>query len=194
MSSHNDFFARIGVGIKRELLIDKVIPGEKVWNRGQLWAIPCSIVIEFEKWDGEELHVFGNSQNLTFGHLHEEKFLALFRFGDVRRYKWIHKCFKVRTPPLGEAVPNLPVVVDPVGGVELTRVTRWGQPVIKTTLEALQLIFAGFQVVTRKLEECVGNLKHEDVRMTMVVNDEDALDRAAHAKVFIVVLETLKTS
>lgn len=45
-----------------------------------------------------------------------------------------------------------------------------------------------------QLEECVGNLKHEDVRMTMVVNDEDALDCAAHAKVFIVVLETLKTS
>ena len=60
-----------------------------------------------------------------------------------------HEYFKVRTPPLGEAVSNLPVVVDPVGGVELTRVTRWGQPVIQTTLEALQLIFAGFQVVTR---------------------------------------------
>jgi len=45
-----------------------------------------------------------------------------------------------------------------------------------------------------QLEECVGNLKHEDVRMTMVVNDEDALDCAAHAKVLIVVLETLKTS
>ena len=60
-----------------------------------------------------------------------------------------HECFKVRMPPLGEAVPNFPVVVDPVGGVELTRVTRWGQPVVQTSLEALQLIFAGFQVVTR---------------------------------------------
>jgi len=55
-----------------------------------------------------------------------------------------HKCFKVRTPPLSEAISNFPVVVDPVGGVELTRVTRWGQPIIQTTLEALQLIFAGF--------------------------------------------------
>jgi len=43
-------------------------------------------------------------------------------------------------------------------------------------------------------EECVGNLNHEDVRMTMVMNDEDAFDRAAHAKVLIVVLETSKTS
>ena len=55
-----------------------------------------------------------------------------------------HECFKVRTPPLGETVSNLPVVVDPMGGVELTRVTRWGQPIIQTTLEAIQLVFARF--------------------------------------------------
>ncbi len=29
-----------------------------------LWVSPCGIVIEFEERDGEELHVFGNSQNL----------------------------------------------------------------------------------------------------------------------------------
>jgi hypothetical protein len=45
-----------------------------------------------------------------------------------------------------------------------------------------------------QLEECVGNLKHEDVRMTMIMNDEDALDCAAHAEVLVVILETLKTS
>ena len=45
---------------------------------------------------------------------------------------------------MGETVSNLPVVVDPVGGVELTRVTRWGQPIIQTTLEAIQLVFARF--------------------------------------------------
>jgi len=39
-----------------------------------------------------------------------------------------------------------------------------------------------------------GSLKPEDVRMTMVVNDEDALDCAVHAKVLVVVLKTLKTS
>lgn len=45
---------------------------------------------------------------------------------------------------MGDAVPNFPVIVDPVRGVELTRVTRWGQPVIQTMLEPLQLVFAGF--------------------------------------------------
>ena len=29
----------------------------------RLWVSPCSVVIEFEERDGEELHVFGNSQN-----------------------------------------------------------------------------------------------------------------------------------
>jgi hypothetical protein len=55
-----------------------------------------------------------------------------------------HECFKIRTPPLGEAVSDFPVVVDPVGCVELARVTRWSQAVIQATLEALQLVFAGF--------------------------------------------------
>ena len=45
-----------------------------------------------------------------------------------------------------------------------------------------------------QLEEGVGDLKHEDMRMTVVMNYKDALDCTAHAKVLIVVLETLQTS
>jgi hypothetical protein len=86
----------------------------------------------------------------TLGHLHQEKFFALFRFGDVRRNKrilrargWIitfdgdgdscvtyHKGLEVGTPPLGETISNFPVVVDPVGSVELTRITRWCQSIV----------------------------------------------------------------
>ena len=36
-----------------------------------------------------------------------------------------HKGLEVGTPPLSKAISNFPVVVDPVGGVELTRITRW---------------------------------------------------------------------
>jgi hypothetical protein len=32
--------------------------------------LPRSIVVEFEKWDGEELHIFGNSQNLYSEQIH----------------------------------------------------------------------------------------------------------------------------
>lgn len=85
--------------------------------------------------------------------MHKKKLLAFFRFGDVRRNKWIlcargwtiyvrfqisgekvtvtyHKGLEIGTPPLGEAISNFPVVVDPVGGVELTRITRWSQSII----------------------------------------------------------------
>jgi hypothetical protein len=42
-----------------------------------------------------------------------------------------------------------------------------------------------------QFEEGVGYLEHEDVWVSMVVHDEYALDCATHAKVLIVVLETL---
>ena len=32
-------------------------------KRKRLWVSPCGVVVEFEERDGEELHVFGNSQN-----------------------------------------------------------------------------------------------------------------------------------
>ena len=40
-----------------------------------------------------------------------------------------------------------------------------------------------------QLEKCVGNLEHEDMRMTMVVHDQDTFYGSSHSKVFIVVLE-----
>lgn len=44
----------------------------------------------------------------------------------------------------------------------------------------------------RQLEEGVGDLQHEDVRVPVVVHDEDALDGAPHAKVLVVVLQALE--
>ena len=45
-----------------------------------------------------------------------------------------------------------------------------------------------------QLEKCVGNLEHEDMRMAMVVHDQDTFYCSSHSKVFIVVLEALQTS
>jgi len=42
-----------------------------------------------------------------------------------------------------------------------------------------------------QLEESVGDLKHKDVGMTVIMHDENTLDRASHAKVLIVILEAL---
>lgn len=43
-----------------------------------------------------------------------------------------------------------------------------------------------------QFEESVGNLKHKNVGVSVVVDDEDAFDRAAHAIVLVVVLQTLQ--
>lgn len=42
-----------------------------------------------------------------------------------------------------------------------------------------------------QLEERVSNLEHEDMRVTVVMHDENALHGATHAKVLIIVLKTL---
>lgn len=79
-------------------------------------------------------------------HLYKEELLAFFRFGNMGRHKWIlcarvggravddnmtgienpthHEGFKVGPPPLGKTVTDFPVIVNPVGGIELAGVTR----------------------------------------------------------------------
>src|SRR6267154_5252834 len=65
-------------------------------------------------------HEASEERRTTLGHLHQEKFFALFRFGDVRRNKRIlrargriimldgdenyHERLEVGTPPLGETI------------------------------------------------------------------------------------------
>ena len=44
-----------------------------------------------------------------------------------------------------------------------------------------------------QLEERVRDLQHEDMWMSVIMHDEDTLDRSSHPKVFIVVLQALKS-
>lgn len=45
-----------------------------------------------------------------------------------------------------------------------------------------------------QLEEGIGNLQHQDVRVVVFVADEDALAGAPHAVLLIVLLQTLQSS
>lgn len=86
-------------------------------------------------------------------HLNKEEFFTLLRLRDMcgdkrvlctrngitivtgahstgKRRATHHERLKIGAPPLGEAVTNLPVVVDAMGRVELTRLGRRGQAVI----------------------------------------------------------------
>lgn len=78
--------------------------------------------------------------------------------------------------------------------VELTRVGRRRKAFVQAALQALALVLAGLQIVARQLEEGIGDLEHQDVRVAMVVHNKNALDGAPHTEVFIVVLEALQAS
>ena len=119
-----------------------------------------------------------------------------------------HERLEIGSPPLSETVPDFPLVVDTMGCIKLFRFGRRGETLVQSALEAVDVVFAGFEVVAwtarasdrahgerrgcLQLEKRVRDLEHEDVGVAMVVHDEDALYGATHAKVFIVVLETLQ--
>ena len=41
-----------------------------------------------------------------------------------------HKSFKIRSPPLGEAVAYFPLIVDAMRSVELARINWWGETLV----------------------------------------------------------------
>lgn len=59
-----------------------------------------------------------------------------------------HERLKVGSPPLCQAVTDLPVVVHTVRRVELARIRRWRESLVQATLQTFDLVFAGFQVVS----------------------------------------------
>jgi hypothetical protein len=44
-----------------------------------------------------------------------------------------------------------------------------------------------------QLEEGIRNLEHKDMRVAVIMDDENTLDRPTHTKILIVILEALKT-
>lgn len=119
-----------------------------------------------------------------------------------------HKSFEIGSPPLGQTVTNFPFVVEAVGAVELLRVGRRGETVVQAFFQTLYFVFARLEVVAwsvwmrlhgsmhwimahSQFEKGIGDLEHEDMRMAMVVNDENAFNGAAHAIILVVILQTL---
>ena len=101
-----------------------------------------------------------------------------------------HEGLEIRSPPLREAVANLPVVVHAMRRVELPRVRRWREAFVQPAFEAVDLVLSGLQVVSwaashvfhvkhsqqgrwdhAQLEERVRDLEHEDVWVAVIVHD-----------------------
>lgn len=103
----------------------------------------------------------------------------------MRRDERVHERLKVGAPPLRKAVPDVPVPLL----LALAEAADGGQALVKALLEPLDLVVFGPEVVTRQLEEGVRYLQHQNVRVIVLVADEDALASAAHSMGCVVLLE-----
>lgn len=128
--------------------------------------------------------------NLTLSwKLDEIQLLALLRPSDMRWDEWVHEGLEIRSPPLRKRITNLPLLINALT-TELR--TNRCQTLIQSHLEPLNLIIVFFEVVSRQLEEGIGDLQHQDVRMIVLVADEDAFAGAAHTMDIVVLFETLE--
>lgn len=103
----------------------------------------------------------------------------------MRGVIWVHESLKIRPPPLGQCITNDPLIID---GIARELCADWAQALRETGLEALNLIVFRFEIVTGKLEECIRDLKHQNVGVVVLVADEDTFAGSAHAKLLVVLL------
>ncbi len=101
----------------------------------------------------------------------------------------VHESLEIRSPPLRQRITNLPLLINTLA-TELC--TNRSQSLIKSHLEPVYLVIFGLEVVSRQLEKGVGDLQHQDVRMVVLVTDEDALAGSSHAMLDIVLFEALE--
>ncbi len=127
-------------------------------------------------------------ERTRFWQVNEVCLLALLGSRNMRRDKGIHVGLLVRTPPLGEAFANLPIT----SFLALSQAANGSQSLVKSGFEALNFIVLWTKVVSRKLEECIGYLQHQNVRVVVLVAHEDALASAAHAMLGVMLLQALQ--
>lgn len=122
--------------------------------------------------------------------LDEIQLLAFLGARDVRRDERVHECLEVGTPPLREAVANLPVCCL----FSLAKTANRSETIVQALLEALDLVILGLEIIARQLEKCIRNLQHQDMWVVVLVAHQDALARTAHAMGVVVLLEATKAS
>jgi hypothetical protein len=115
--------------------------------------------------------------------------LALLRSSDMRWDERVHEGLEIGSPPLRQRITDLPLFIDTLT-TELR--TNWSQALIQSNLEAFNLVILGVQVVSRQLEEGVGDLQHQDVGMVMFVADKNAFASPSHSMSDIVLFKALE--
>lgn len=100
----------------------------------------------------------------------------------------VHEGLEIGPPPLGETVADLPVS----GLLALADSTDGGEALIEAGLEAVDLLVLGAQVVAGQLEEGVGDLQHQDMRVVVLVAHQYAFTGAPHPVRAVVLLQPLQ--
>jgi hypothetical protein len=106
-----------------------------------------------------------------------------------RRNATHHKRLEIRTPELGDGIGNLPVLRRPKRPIHRDlplRLCLRTQSLVQTRLQPLNVRLTRLEVVSRQLEEARSDLKEEDVRVTVFVDDHETLCGAAHAELLVV--------
>lgn len=124
----------------------------------------------------------------------------------MSRQKRVHERLEIRPPPLRQRIANLPIVVHALPA-KLRSHRR--EPLIQPFLEPVFFLVFMVQVVawsvsisfnhtldygtgSVQFEERIRNLKHQDMRMVMLVTHQHALTRPPHPVLPIVLFQPLQ--
>lgn len=171
-------------------------------NRAQLRTIALRIIVQLEQGHGQQFHILGHAEDFGFRELDEVELFALFGARDVGWEEGVHEGFEVGAVPLGEGVGDVPVEV---GGFAFGEGAGWCQAFVQAGFEAGDFFRVVGKVVAgagssstlcintqdrgvyAQLEEGIRNLKHQDMRMIVLMADQHPLTRPPHS-VFLIVL------
>jgi len=103
--------------------------------------------------------------------------------------KRIHEGLKVGPPPLGKTLADFPIS----SFLALAYATDRGKSFVESKLEAFFFTILMPELLAAKLEKGIRDLEHQNVRVIVLMANEDALAGATHAMVGKVLLEAFQT-
>lgn len=132
----------------------------------------------------------GNRAELTLlRQLDIIKLLALLRPGHMCRDKRVHERLEIWPPPLRQRLANLPLALCAYAR-ELIAHRR--ESLVQSGLETFDLFVLGSQIITWQLKKGIGDLQHQDVRVIVLMADEDTFAGATHAVLVVMLFQALE--
>nr|GMC98508.1 hypothetical protein Iba_chr05dCG17190 [Ipomoea batatas] len=148
-------------------------PRQLLWDCGYDRSISLNIVIQFKQWHSKKFQVFGDSKVLSFRQMNQEELFALLQFCYVWGAIWIHDSFKIWPPPDSHTFSNLPIWLNS------RRISC--KFAGEFPLQPLNFCRRLLQAPTRKLAKRVPNLKKKNMRMIMLLYQQNSFNTSPHS-------------